>query len=98
MTPITSARARLVDALRRLEAAHLANATPADKTQLGSIFIMAARQYATQIAVSVPGLPNEPPGRRPGEPDGCVNPDRSECERTGNCYYLDCPNRTENSQ
>lgn len=84
MTPITSARARLVDALRRLEAAHLANATPADKTQLGSIFIMAARQYATAIAIAVPGLPAQ---------DDCVNPDRSECERTGMCHFNDCPNR-----
>jgi hypothetical protein len=86
-TPITNARARLVDAMRKMEAGHLANASTADKTQLGSIFIMAARQYATQIAVAVPGLPND-------QSDGCVNPNPAECQQTGMCHFIDCPNRS----
>jgi len=97
-TPIISARARVVDAMRRMEAAHLSAAPQAQRTQVGAMFVQAARLYATQISIAVPGLPAGPADPRASAdaweiPAGCLEP--ASCSSQGACLFLECPYRTE---
>jgi hypothetical protein len=88
MSQIVSARARVVDAMRRMEAGHLSAAPQAQLTQLGSLFVQAARLYATQISVAVhPGH-----GAQEWElPADCQDP--AACARQGSCLYTPCSYR-----